>query len=119
VLGPDHLITLTAAGALTHALVELGEVKPARALSQDTLQRSRRLFGPDHPITLFLAQATGIGHLMQSDDAVADPRVNRCERCMHRMGPAAGVVKVMQGQPASRSDLSRSPGDRTVPGSPC
>ena len=57
VLGPDHPITLWAAGALTGALHRLGEAEPARALGEDTLQRCRRVLGPDHPTTL-LAAAT-------------------------------------------------------------
>jgi len=71
-LGPDHLITLSAAGALTAALVELGEAEPARELGQDTLERSRRALSPDHPITLYLSQDTGIGHLVLGDEAVGD-----------------------------------------------
>ena len=44
----------------------------ARALGEDTLQRSRRALGPDHPITLYLSQDTGIGHLVLGDEAVGD-----------------------------------------------
>jgi hypothetical protein len=51
------VITLWAAGTLTHALAQLGEAEPARALGEDTLQRSRRVLGPDHQITLLAAAA--------------------------------------------------------------
>ena len=71
-LGPHHLITLLAAGALTGALVQLGEPEPARALGEDTLRRCRRVFGPDHPTTLYLAQAASSGHLLLADDTAAD-----------------------------------------------
>jgi hypothetical protein len=60
-LGPDHPTTLSAAAALTVALISLGEVEPARALGEDTLQRCRRGLGPDHPMTLRLTQAVSIG----------------------------------------------------------
>src|SRR5919202_2790046 len=52
VLGPDDADTLTVASRLALALFGLGEVKPSRALSGDTLQRCRRALGPDHPATL-------------------------------------------------------------------
>jgi hypothetical protein len=64
--------SLGAAATLTGALARLGEAEPARALGEDTLQRSRRVLGPDHPITLYLAQVAGIGHLVLGDDAVGD-----------------------------------------------
>jgi hypothetical protein len=35
----------------------VGEAEQARALGQDTMERSTRVLGPDHPITLRLAQA--------------------------------------------------------------
>ena len=70
--GPDHPISLWAAGALTSALAQLGEAESARALGQDTLQRSRRVLGPDHPIMLYRTQAVSSGHLLFGDDAAAD-----------------------------------------------
>ena len=39
------------------ALAQLGEAEPARALGEDTLQRCRRVFGPDHLSTLWAATA--------------------------------------------------------------
>jgi Tetratricopeptide repeat len=72
VLGPDHLFTLLAATALTLALVAVGEVEPARALGEDTLQRSRRVLGPGHPVTLYLTQAVSSGQLHLDDDAAQD-----------------------------------------------
>ena len=71
-LGPDHPITLMAAGALTGALAGLGEVEAARALAEDTLRHCRRVLGPDHLITQYLSQVAGIGHLVLGDDAVGD-----------------------------------------------
>jgi hypothetical protein len=61
-----------AAAALTHALVMLGEAKPARALGEDTLQRCRRVLGPDHPATQLLTQVAGIGHRMLEEEAAED-----------------------------------------------
>jgi hypothetical protein len=52
VLGPDHIITLTAAGTLVMALLLVGQVKPARTLGDETLQRCHLVLGPDHPVTL-------------------------------------------------------------------
>jgi hypothetical protein len=46
-----------AAGALTGALVRLGEAESARSLGDDTLRRCHRVLGPDHPITLMAAGA--------------------------------------------------------------
>jgi hypothetical protein len=57
---------------LTDALIAVGAAKPARALGEDTLQRSRRVLGPDHPITLFLTQTASSGHLQLGGDAAAD-----------------------------------------------
>ena len=34
------------------ALAQSGEAEPARALGEDTLQRARRVLGPDHVIVL-------------------------------------------------------------------
>jgi hypothetical protein len=72
VFGPDHPITLWAAAALASALVQLGEAEAARALGEDTLQRSRRVLGPDHPIIQYLTEAAGISHPMPGSDAAAD-----------------------------------------------
>ena len=47
-------------------------MEPARALGEDTLQRSRRVFDPDDPITLYLAEAVSSGHLLPGDDTAAD-----------------------------------------------
>jgi hypothetical protein len=71
-LGPDHLITLLAAGGLTLALVAMGEAEPARALGEDTLRRCRRTLGPDHLITLYLTQALNGGPPLSRGDAAAD-----------------------------------------------
>jgi hypothetical protein len=71
-LGPDHPVNLAAAAALTLALVLVGEVEPARALGEDTLRRCRRVFRPDHPITMYLTEAAGIGHSSLQADAAAD-----------------------------------------------
>jgi len=60
VLGPDHTTTLVAAAGLTDALVQSGEAEPARALGEDTLPRCRRVLGPRHPITLYVAQVADI-----------------------------------------------------------
>jgi hypothetical protein len=76
--GPDHPTTLQAAGALTGALFGLGEAEPARALVSDTLQRCRRVLGPDHPITRNLAGVAVTDPSLLGDDAAADdPRPPR------------------------------------------
>ena len=71
--GPEHLIVLWAASALTHALVQRGEVEPARALGEDTLLRCRRVLAADHPIVQYLLQAVSIDQLLGDDAAAARP----------------------------------------------
>jgi hypothetical protein len=61
---------LTPAFALALSLA--GEVEPARTLAEDTLQRSRRLVDPDHPITQYLTQAASSGQLLFQEDAAED-----------------------------------------------
>ena len=61
-----------AISGLTLALVEVGEVEAARTLGEDTLQRSRRAFGPDAPVTLYLTQAVNGSQLPRGDDVVWD-----------------------------------------------
>ena len=52
--------------------IQVGDAEPARNLGQDTLQRCRRAFGPDHPITQYLTETAGISHPMPGGDAAAD-----------------------------------------------
>ena len=54
--GPNYFLTLGVAGGL--ALAQLGEAESARALGEDTLQRSRRVLRSDHWFTL--GAATGL-----------------------------------------------------------
>jgi hypothetical protein len=49
--GQDHLITIFSATDLTFVLAWSGEEPQARALGEDTLQRSRRTLGADPPLT--------------------------------------------------------------------
>jgi hypothetical protein len=65
------VIVLWTAGALTHALVQLGEVERARVLGEDTLQRCRRVLASEHPIAQYLVQAVSTRQLL-GDDAAAD-----------------------------------------------
>jgi TIR domain/Tetratricopeptide repeat/NB-ARC domain len=51
-LGPSHRHTLLAASNLAQAHTDLGDYRAARALSEDTLTRRRRVLGDDHPDTL-------------------------------------------------------------------
>jgi hypothetical protein len=50
-LGPDHDQVLRAAVSVAAALSGLGHLVEARALDEDTLERSRRVLGEDHPDT--------------------------------------------------------------------
>jgi hypothetical protein len=88
VFGPDHAATLSAAAALTLALVGLGEAEPARALGEDTLQRCRRVFGPDHLLTLgaaaFLTHA--LVRLGEAEPARALGQ-DTLQRCRRVLGP--------------------------------
>ncbi len=58
VLGPNHPDTLTAAAALTAALVWMGEHAQAKAVGEDAHRRAEHVLGVDHPVTLRLATTT-------------------------------------------------------------
>ncbi|MEU4496046.1 FxSxx-COOH system tetratricopeptide repeat protein [Streptomyces sp. NPDC023998] len=51
-LGPDHKHTLWAANYLNRAYSDTQNHRKARALTEDTLDRRRRVLGEDHPDTL-------------------------------------------------------------------
>jgi hypothetical protein len=51
VYGDDHLWTLTSAVNFAIRLTKLGEYQAARELAEDTLARTRRVLGDDHPAT--------------------------------------------------------------------
>ena len=72
------MIRQTPPSALTVAFVRLGDVEPARTLAKDTLQRCRRVLGPNHRVTLYLTQVASTGDLMLDGDAAAD-RASRPE----------------------------------------
>ncbi len=86
VLGPDHPDTLTAAGTLTLALIQLGEVEAARTLGQDTLQRCHRTLGPDHTTTL-LAAATLTAALLPEGQPARTLGQDTLQRCHRTLGP--------------------------------
>jgi hypothetical protein len=46
------MTTVASAASLTSALAGLGEAEQTRHLGQDTLERSRRLFGLDHAVSV-------------------------------------------------------------------
>ncbi|ADB73956.1 hypothetical protein Gobs_1209 [Geodermatophilus obscurus DSM 43160] len=77
---------MLAAAALTLALVGLGEVEPARALGEDTLQRCRRVFGPDHTTTLWTATGLTLAlvRLGQAElaRALGQDTLQRCRRML-------------------------------------
>ena len=50
-LGQDHPSTLISAINLAEDLRQLGEIRVARDLDQDSLNRLRRIFGDEHPHT--------------------------------------------------------------------
>ena len=93
------------AAALTHALGGLGEAEPARALGQDTLQRSRRVLGPDHPITLL--EASGLA-LVRDQLGEAEPAralaQDTLQRCHRLFGPTYPITLQLT-QAAGISDL--------------
>jgi hypothetical protein len=72
VLDPHHLITLLTRESVTSVRDSRGEAEPGRALGEDTLQRCRRVLGPDHPITLYLAQVAVTAAPLLGDDAAED-----------------------------------------------
>ncbi|SDY75712.1 Tetratricopeptide repeat-containing protein [Geodermatophilus africanus] len=93
VLGPDHVISLGAAAALTGAFSLVGEAESARALGEDTLERCRRVLGPDHAITL-LAAAALTGALVRLGEAepgraLGEDTLRRCRRVLGLDNPIA------------------------------
>jgi hypothetical protein len=58
--------------AAEHLGVRLGEAELARALGQETLQRRRRVLGPDHPSTLYMAQVAATDPPPLGDEAAED-----------------------------------------------
>jgi hypothetical protein len=89
-------VTLWAPSALTHAKVQLRWAEPARALGEDTLQRCRRVLGPDHSLTQYLTQAgeqqlTSCSRKMH----LRIIRVGRCELHNHHQGLEPCMVRVL------------------------
>jgi hypothetical protein len=85
---------------LIHALVQLGEAQPARALGEDTLQRCRRVYGPDHSVTLTAAAAL-TSPLVQVGDAEPARALGEdtLERCRRIFGPDHPItVKLTEAQ---------------------
>jgi Tetratricopeptide repeat len=81
----DRLVDATRAGRAEarREANELGEAE-SPALGQDTLQRCRRVLGPDHPATLLAAAALPLA-LVQLGDAeearaLAEDTLQRCQR---------------------------------------
>jgi tetratricopeptide (TPR) repeat protein len=58
--GPDDESTLAAATVLSAVYSELSRYQQARALDEETLNRSRRLLGDDHPDTLNTAHSLAV-----------------------------------------------------------
>ena len=56
-LGPDHMIALIAAAAVTIALARLGATQQAQTVGVGALARSRGQLGADHPVTRILTNA--------------------------------------------------------------
>jgi hypothetical protein len=77
---------MRSATSLSHALAQLGEAEPARALGQATLQRCRRKFGSDHPITLWAATGLtlALGQLGEVEPArtLGQDTLQRCHRVL-------------------------------------
>ena len=72
-------------------LTELGEAEPARALGEDTLPRSRRVFGPDYLVTLWVAGALTDALIRLGEAAPAralgQDTLQRCRRVLGRGHP--------------------------------
>jgi hypothetical protein len=85
-----------AAAALTLALVQLGQAESARALGEDTLQRSRRVLGPDHLLSLWAAVAVtlALDRLGEAESARAlgEDTLRRCRRVLGRDNPIASYL---------------------------
>jgi hypothetical protein len=95
-LGPDHPDTLTAASNLARALARLGEMEPARALGQDTLQRSRRVRSPDHWYALWAATGLTVALVRlgeaEAARALSEDTLRRCRRVL---GPDHPITRYL------------------------
>ena len=82
------------AAALTIILSQLDEPELARALGEDTLQRCRRVLGPDHLITL-TAAATLTFTLAQLGEAEAARTLaeDTLQRCHRVLGPGHRITR--------------------------
>jgi hypothetical protein len=74
----------------------LGEAEPARALGEDTLRRGRRVFGPDHPTTLWAAAAL-TSALVQLGEAVQARALGEdtLQRSRHVLGPDHPITQYL------------------------
>jgi len=69
-------------------LVGLSEAEAARALGEDTLQRGRRVLGPDHAITLLAAAAVTLALVGLSEaEAARALGEDTLQRCRSVLGP--------------------------------
>jgi hypothetical protein len=115
VFGPDHATTLSAAAALTLALVGLGEAEPARALGEDTLQRSRLVLGPDHLLSLWAAVAltVALNRLGEGEPArvLGEDTLQRSRRVLGRDNPIAQYLTQAAsiGHPLPDEDAAEDP----------
>jgi hypothetical protein len=87
---------LSAAAVLTLALVGLDEAEAARALGEDTLQRSRRVLGSDHLLSLWAAVAltVALNRLGEGESARAlgEDTLRRSRRVL---GPANPIARYL------------------------
>jgi hypothetical protein len=65
----------------------VGDMEPARALGEDTLQRCHRILGPDHTITLMAAAAlTGARALLGEAEPARTLGEDTLQRCLRVLG---------------------------------
>jgi hypothetical protein len=71
----------------------VGEAERVRALAEDTLQRCRRVLGPDHTTTLLTAAAlTGVLTQLGEAEAARALGEDTLQRCHRVLGPAHPIT---------------------------
>ena len=96
-------------------LVQLGRAEPARALGEDTLQRSRRVLGPDHSITLGAAAVlTGVLAGLSEVEGARALGQDTLPRCLRTLGPdhliTRSLARVAVTDPHLRGDEAGADG---------
>jgi hypothetical protein len=110
--------------ALTVTLINVGEVEPARALGEDTLQTCRRVHSPDHARTLWAAAALTLARVALGEAeearALGEDTLQRCRRALnppdHLITLWAAAALTVARASVGEAEPARSLGQDTLQG---